>query len=325
MAVTQCYEIASGRQGGFSTNQRGSIAVREYTLRFFVQTDSPYDGIIDILTAGALPRLGATYQAAGGEFDLDAVVVDYDPRQLDNTRTCWHVDVRYTTDWERTDQPLLDPPQIDFSTENYQEDVIGEANPSFNPLDPNSEPFIGTLVNKVGDPIDGVTRDASRRVITVTRNELSFNDANVAYLLDTVNNSSWNNYAANTVLCRSIDAIGQWHKNVVGQPDYYYYQVKYVFVVQWRTWIGKYLHRGPRYWFASEPKPKQFLRDDGTPYIGLLDANGRRLVAMTATPDDIAAAVPTYLSKYIYRKQDFSVFNINLGLPLKNQKLRRAS
>jgi hypothetical protein len=272
--------------------------------------------------------MGSGYQTVS-ELDNGAIVVGLIPKRIEGDQYRWHVDVIYSTDWERTDEPLHDPPQIDFTSESFQQDCIGEANQDYNPLDTTASPFKdkNTMTTSAGEFIEGITRDSSRRIIIVTRNEATFSDKDVAFLQDTVNNGTWNNYPTGTVLCRSITAVGQLHRNAIGKPDYRYFQVKYEFVVKWDTWLSRPLDRGSYYIMnkgSNTERKVPFKHQDDTPYVGLLDGTGRRLYEETDTVDTINGKTPTYLKKTIYRSIDFSVFAIALGLSLDNQKLRRA-
>ena len=108
------------------------------------------------------------------------------------------------------------PIKVSFGTAKYQREIT---------QDMRGKP----IVNSVGDPFDpAMKRDDSRGVLTLVRNEPTFNSQYVQTFKDTCNQDTFLTiYKANTVKCSDVTAERDY------QADWgYYWVVTYVFEIR---------------------------------------------------------------------------------------------
>jgi hypothetical protein len=171
MPVVQVNEVV-GREGF-----RDKDANKRYTRVFQVLTSLPTDGAKQVLESPFLPAYGSIWELVtfGGivlDVDQEAFLVEKRPVQddADNLQN-WTVYCEYVG---RGD-PTLEPPEIDWSTTKYQKTTQRD--------------WLGNFVaNSAGDPYrDGLTRDASRLVVTIKKNVLTWDPATSLGFIDTTN------------------------------------------------------------------------------------------------------------------------------------------
>jgi hypothetical protein len=111
MAVTSADEIHDGRDGEFESSKTGSV--RQYTRVFRVKTDSNYD---EAKTVKAVcPPIGAVYP-----YDAFARCRRVRASNTSFSKRVWIVTCHYSTGTEIEENPLADPAEIEWVTENYQ-------------------------------------------------------------------------------------------------------------------------------------------------------------------------------------------------------------
>jgi hypothetical protein len=182
---------------------------REYTRTFSVITDSPNTGPAIVRTAAGIPVRG-DYYTTGTEFDLLAYALNIESSCISADGLQWIVNVDYGfIDNDGETNPLSEPSTESWSFQQFtratDQDVNGNA-----------------IVNSAGDPFaQAVQVDDSRPVLSVTRNQATFN-APLAYLYkDKTNRDPFRGAPAGTVKVMDISGQQQ-HDQTFGT----YWQVK---------------------------------------------------------------------------------------------------
>lgn len=322
--------------------------VRGYLRNFIVRTDSKYDDGRVVQAAPGLPAMYDSYVTTAGN-DLEARVVRVTPRQAANSRTIWHVEIEYSTHYDRIDNPFTEPPDIQFTSEVFDEPLPGMPNPEFdstkepdvveNLIKVNQTPDatkIGAwkfgIRNSAGHPYNPpVTRQTTRPIVTFARNQAAFSAAYKVEWEGTTNLFPWNGLKYRQALLRTVDAQRQIWKSTAFQggqsvykPDVLYWRVSYVFALKAETWDAQVLDYGPYYltWSSGLANPSetptkvQFTTDDGHPTIGLLDHS----IANKPGQKLGDRAEPQYNRYPAYRTKNFNELGIDLNLALSAMK-----
>lgn len=327
-------EVGEGRRGSKGENGR-----RTYTRRFKVLTDSAHDGVKTVLSAPLLPQIWNVYQTAS-ETDDGAVVVRHDPAQDPKRRTLWFIDVHYDTQYERKDDdPFADPVELEFDFEPYQEPLAGSPVTSYlgqfadsenGVADPKAKDnitrFGAGITNSAGEPFDPpASRESSRPVVRLTRNEPNFLPNVAAHYVNSVNLSPWSGLEARVAMLKGIKTSFQVRKfNIVGKPDIYYFRTTYHFALKRETWDLSLLNIGTYYLSAaatfttdgavSNDVAKLIKRADGRPVKVLLAADGTKLAA---------GSNPTFRRFRVAPEREFAALNIRLNLNIDELKPKK--
>jgi hypothetical protein len=258
--------------------------VREFTRQFKVRTDSNLDEGAVILAAPGVPRPFDPYLTNAG-IDLTALAQTVEPHQTESPKL-WMVDVLYSTetgDSTRSDpNPLNRPIEVTFAFSKQTRAAVKDRNDV-------------AVVNSAGFPFDPpIEYDDSRPILTITRNEGSF-DVNVPLQYrDAVNTDNFLGFAAPQVKVGAITQSLQYESGVS------FARVTYEFEIKSEGWRHKVLDQGYYYHDLVTDKRVQFTDQFGslvsTPI--LLDGSGRPLLpgfsnsAGAATKTSFAVAVP---------------------------------
>lgn len=332
MAVVSVREVGLGREG--ARTQPGRILRRR---RFIVQTDHNHDESLVVENAPGLPRLYEPYVTATVQ-DPRCIVRTVVPRQRDNHRNIWDVDVEYDSEFVLAENPFLEPPDIRVDSETYEEPLPGRAAVFYNPdqQQPESEDPAEAggalqvwgqgITTSAGEPYDPpATRTASRPVVIFTRNEGSFTIAKKVEFENTVNQVPWSGLQRRQAWLRSIKA--QVHKQEqvdLQQPPIWYWRVEYTFALKGETWdlflldIGSYYLEYPV--GGGDPIRVPFkVEGTGEKRLGLLDNSddeqpGKKLL------DGQSAKFNRWR---VYREKDYAPLQINLNLALEQIAPRR--
>jgi hypothetical protein len=149
MVVTSFKEIHDGRDGGGEILRDGSV--RRHTRVFRAITDSNTDDDVTVLASA--PALGAIHPT-----DMAAYLQRRRARNESFSKRVWIVSLGYSTEREREEDPLADPIQIEWSTEQFRTPVWKDINDK-------------GIVNSAGDPFDPpAEKDDSRLTATVRVN-----------------------------------------------------------------------------------------------------------------------------------------------------------
>lgn len=334
--------IRVGERSDDRTNFTAENGVRGYLRQFVVETDSRYDdGRIVQASGPPLPAMYDQYITNSGN-DLEARVIRVTPRQAPNSRTVWYVEVEYSTHYDRIDNPFTELPDIQFSSEVFDEPLPGMPSPSFTSTtdaDAESDLIKATATpdqsliawkfgirNSAGHPYNPpVTRQTTRPIVTFTKNQAAFTAAYKVEWEGTVNQFPWNGLKYRQALLRTVDAQRLvWKSTQFSQSDILYWRVSYVFALKAETWDAQVLDYGPFYltWSSGLANPSetptrvQFTTDDGHPTVGLLDHSNSNKPGMKLEP----RADPQYNRYPAYRLKNFNELGINLNLALTQMK-----
>jgi hypothetical protein len=342
LSVTSVGERSEDRQNFTAEN-----GVRGYLRQFIVHTDSRYDDGRIVQAGAGLPAMYDSYITDAGN-DLEARVIRVSPRQAPNSRRVWYVEVEYSTHYDRIDNPFTEPPEVTFSTEIFDEPLPGMPSPTFNSTTevdgwdkliksvPETDQTLMAwkfgVRNSAGHPYNPPpTRQASRSIVTYSRNQASFTAAYKMEWEGAVNQISWNGLKYRQALLRTVEARSQVWKSTqfqagqtIYKPDILYWRVSYVFALKAETWDAQILDYGPYYltWSSGLVNPSetptkvQFTTDDGHPTIGLLDNSNANKPGQKL---DLRAE-PKYNRYPAYRLKNFNELGINLNLALSDMK-----
>lgn len=274
--------------------------VRNYRRVFLVITDTKTDGPNAILQAAGLPTKLSFY-VLENESDLGAVVTNLTPRQLRKSPLHWEVDVDYSTDVdlekeEENDNPLSQPDVVTFGFEAYRviahEDVGG--------VDPVP------LINSAEQPFDPpLMIDDSRPVLTIVRNQATFNALQAIDFKDAVNDDAFLGADVGQVKLRGITATKDIER---GNPEFKFWRVTYVFLFHHEGWKLRPLDTGTRVHAANGVDFEPYTEDGVVTEIQL-DGKGNKL---GVGENDV------FLEFDVYKKRTFADLQIDHTLNLQN-------
>jgi hypothetical protein len=267
MAVVHVKEVQA-REGSQQVSSR-----HRYTRTFQVLTDEPTTGARAVRDAAGLPALGDTWEQldAAGAAVLDADPLAFlvekraaqaDPDNLQN----WTV----TCEYAGIDDPTLEPAQVSFLEEDWQESVQRDAD--------------GELVaNSAGDPYEaGLTRDRKRGVIVITKNVLAFDPLQADRFRNSLNLFPFlaerypPGFGAETCKMDSLTAEAVWYEDY---SDIHYYRRTARIATDPAGWRAEILDAGFHRLVGGE-RQKIVLPGGGTPTTPVpLDGAGAVLAA----------------------------------------------
>jgi hypothetical protein len=181
----------------------------------------------------------------------------------------WIVTIEYSTSQSGEEYPWQDPPEV--TSDELPFDEIRD----FEIKDDNTFDLTKPIRDSAYSPFDPpVLQENSKRVIRVTRNVQSLNEALYEQFRYRCNSGSWNGLADGTVLCKPV-RTARPHA-VINGVKYRYGVESWEFVVNGEGWEKhKQPNMGLAYWNApktqTNPKPALllanqpvFLNTDGT-------------------------------------------------------------
>ena len=195
--------------------------------------------------------------------------------------------------------PFAIPPQVQWGSQKFEAYLTKDANG--NPLQ-----------NTAGDPFDPPPkRDDSRPVLTIVRNEATFDPLYAGNYKDTCNGTVFLGYDINTVKCDDIVAKREYH------ADYgYYWEVTYTFTLRLvrydssnvlidNGWTEEILNCGLRQISVADGNAHQILIDKAPVSAPVLLNKAGQYIG----PSSGVTATPIYLEFQIYPQMDYTVFN----------------
>lgn len=255
----QINELFDGRDHALSDK-----GVRTYTRVFHVITDDPYVGPAAVRAALGISR-GDPY-ITDSESDLQARVRRIQPQQQDNPRL-WEVRVEYdSTQEEESESPFDKPPEVswDFAqfTRVAYKDRDGKA-----------------ILNSAGQYFDPpIEIDDSRPVLTVVRNEPSYNPSLAYQYRDAVNSDAF--YGAPPGTAKVVKITGA----SAVENDIPFWRVTYEFSFNPDGWQPSILDQGRYAKIGGKLVPIPEFDTDGNEIRGShvadpvpLNGNGARL------------------------------------------------
>jgi hypothetical protein len=277
MAVVKVSETPGKRSGNTNNRYEGTYkrvfsvvlsSSRYGPIAAAAAVTSAYDlAIGTAYSIGVAPDPTATPPVVGDawhEADPGSRVVSITADEDGQADGCgWTVTVDYGPG-EASDNPLDEPPQLDWQFTAYERPV--DQDTSGNPI-----------VNTAGDPFDPPPmRDDSRPVLVITRNELTFNPATSWEYRDTLNNAAFYGAPTGTVKLKSRVGTQVQSRLVAGGS---YWRVTYTFEFNADGWAKTILNAGYRQ-LASGALTQVFINNQPATSPVLLNAAG----ALTITP-----------------------------------------
>lgn len=197
MAIVNVTQMWS-RDGGSASANRDDLQYRTYTrtTAYQVLVDDPDTNLNLVENAAGIPAIGDLYPTSN-----IARVVRKNPVKV--SPIFWQVDVEYEGDNSlELNRPIIKKSSVS-SSEPIDRDWNGKA-----------------IVNVNNEPVEGLSRDVSDTLITITRNFLGVNDDLVLDYLESTNSDTWYgygagrarliNYQADQVFKNENDTTGYW-------------------------------------------------------------------------------------------------------------------
>lgn len=279
MAVVSVEEIPSARSG--SRNERFE---KFYKTKWNVILDGTDTG--PMAAMDAVPVYPADiYDLGTGESDSLAACLTLKADCVSDDGCEYEVEVEYGPRVPREENPLDQP--LEESLEFAQFERIVDVDADGNPV-----------LNTAGDPFDPpVTRDDSRPILKIVRNEATFRPVFILGFRDCINESEFRGFPAGTVKCQPIPVRRAWHPI----PGYYYIHA-YEFHIDEDGWNKPVLSQGLRAIDGSGNRRQILIEGHPATSPVPLDENGAELAV---------GADPFYVTPKRYASKDFSVFNLD--------------
>lgn len=216
----------------------GTIALdgtRTYTVTHMVLTDDAADGPRTVMAA--VVDTGTSYNY-GNDIDTRAYCISKQAEQVTSddaseTKT-WNVTLEFSTlsreQQKRLVSPLARPYEISYSHEHFQEVVEKDVNDQ-------------AILNTAGEYFDPpIERDASRPVLTITRNEAEFPTGIANSYANAINSDYFQGGIAGTVKVFNIS--GQRVVEEFDGEEIDYWKMTYEFHYKKDGWQRKILSQG---------------------------------------------------------------------------------
>ncbi len=301
MPVTSVTEVFGERNGGINSNSEAS-----YTRVFDVDTDSNYVGPKAVRTHASIPQLGDYYTNGitdpydpDYEEDLGAFVNEVSADEKDNVGIAWKVVVKYGpgNTLELGGDPTLWKIRVRFGGERIDRVVL---------FDLDGNPIMNSAGDKFADPL---TVDDGWSTMLITRNEYvsSFSLSLASTYSNSINNGTWNGFAARTCKLGIIETSDEQWDASTGQ---WYYTVTYPVKINPDTWVKRLLDQGfNELDDAGSTKPIMY-QGQQVSEARPLDGAGHALDGTDGYD------TPTWLDFRVEKEVDWTGLNINLALRL---------
>lgn len=135
--------------GETATNDLG---VRKYTRQFGLSTTAN-EGPYTVGSNNNLPRIGSVHYEDPQAWCRSLTVA----RAGGKDRNNWTVTANYDSSFELSENPLVQPAQISWDGENFEEVAIFDRDNK-------------AVLNSAGDPFEGLFRERTRRIISIVKN-----------------------------------------------------------------------------------------------------------------------------------------------------------
>lgn len=272
-----------GERVGSRSGSRAIGRKRSYTRVLIVETDQTGAGPLTIRSLAGIPKLYDTY-ASGDEADASARCKSITPRQI--SKFIWEVTCVYETldSEDPQENPLNRPYEVSWSGSRYSKPVYKDIATG------------RAIASSAGQPFDPPPEaDNTRLVLSVARNEASFNHLLASLYADAVNSDQF--FGAAPGYVKSACPKSQ----LVHEEDWHYWRTTYEFEFHPDGWNARPLDAGT-YYLDSEGN-KVLPAADGTNMAAeiLLNGSGGELAS---------GGTPFFHDYQIYRRLPFA----SLGL-----------
>jgi len=307
MTILSVAEMGERRTS--ATEENGE---RKYTRIFLVITNDAREDSSTVKDAEGIPAMFDAYsidaftndedEPEAGVFDPKALVKDKVARETLDNPFRWEVDVNYSSRARRpslgAEDPLQRPAVYKWSTETIRLPVEKTIDGNF----PR---------NSAGDPFDPpIEQDAAQRVLTITRNEASFDPGDLDQYSFTTNATSFFDYDPGAARMEPIN--GDEHF----EADASFWVVTYVIKFRDRPdidpadqWSSRPLDRGLRE--IDDLGNSDPIEDKGGRQVSVpvpLDGDGAKL-------DPVDTSSMVYLNFVIYEPVDWTPLDLESDYP----------
>jgi len=277
---------------------------REYSRAFYVQTSQKTDDPNIVKTAVGLPFKWQTYNTETYT-DLEAVCYERTFTQNAENPLIWDVRCSYSTvavDWKAAvqtqDDPILEPPEIEFSFEQRPKALYGYPDPQQAYIGGGKPAASSGVVNSAGEPFDPPAEiDVSYPVLTISRNEPLFLPAIAVRFQDAVNSDVFWGVNKHCAKIKGIRGVRQYKRNKG------YWRVTYQIAFNRETWDLQLLDHGTYYIDASDGDKKKKFKTDAPEELP-------RLGNLTSDGDDGGSTIRFKVFDKVWREEQFSLLNL---------------
>lgn len=277
-------EVREKREGRRSTQD---LSWRRTYTRVFQVITTPETGSQTVRT-GLPVAIGDVY-SYGAEIDSATYCTSIEVACDEKSGKSWTATVGYSAidPSIRPQNPLDMQPEVAWGWAQFQRAVFEDR---------NGDPILNSAKDYFDPPI---SRDDSRPILGLIRNQATFNQDLADSLRDHVNDAPWWGAAAGKVKISNITA----HRVFSPEIGDYYWQATYEFAFNRDGWATKVLDQGFRQLNGAGTAQVPIFKDGvpvGSP--ALLDGSGHALAV---------SGTPVFLEFDVYPETDFSLLGFD--------------
>ncbi|HVW39263.1 MAG TPA: hypothetical protein VHB99_18230 [Pirellulales bacterium] len=289
MAVEFVHLLTKGRSG--SADSKG---VTGYSVTFQVGTNNVNDGVqvvgtaVDPVSGFSIPIPGLTIYQYGNETDVSAVCETVTPHQLDESPFVWEVAATFSNVAEPgQENPLDRPAEINVTSQKYEIPVIRD--------------LAGKgIVNTAGNPFDPpVTKDATRYVLTISKNFADYDFDLATDYADSINDLPFMGREAGTLKISGFSAIRRYEQQQI------YWTVTWEFEYRREGWQITPLNAGLYKKALPNALQRPCLDQDGSPVTSPVPLDNQGEQIKNPTVDNVV-----YLAFDVYTPRNFYALNV---------------
>ena len=267
---------------------------REYRRTFHVYTNNATDDANVVQNAPGLPQRFFPYTSSAS-FDLQALCTEINPRQMSGQPFIWEVEVVYSTEAEdeedEQENPLAEPPDMEMTFDSRRTVIVGT--PDQTVLTSSGLSITGALKSSNGQIFDPPPEyDDYYPVLTVERNEASFNPALAVAFQNAVNEDTFFGAPPRSANIRMIGARKATKNGIK------FARVRYVIAFKRELWDLRLLNQGTFYLSSNGSTTSYEFYPPG---LRNLAADGTKLGS---------TADPTFSTFRVRREQPFGLLNL---------------
>lgn len=265
-----------------SQDEKGNLS---YRRRLIYRTDNVFDGPDTLRLYPGFPTIGSMY-ASGWDSNPWALCRSIEAKPRDGDQLTWDVDATYSTALDATqigDNPLLKAPTYSWSFAQFTKPAV---------VDKDNNAVANSAREQYDPPIEV---DDSRPVLSIQRNQASFNISVILNYVDAVNSDSWFGCNPRQAKMQNIQATNRT------ENGYTYWDVSYEVHFRQETWDIKPIDRG----FHR-------LRSGGT-WEHILDHRGQKVTQpkwLDGTGEVNNTSTPVFRTFRIYREVSFGALGL---------------